>query len=106
MPGFLQDARYGVRTMVKTPSVTLVAVLTLGLAIGANTAIFSVVNAVLLKPLPYKDPEQLVRVYTQFPSLKFDRFWLSRPEYFELRREAKSYSDIAAWQIGTAAVGG
>jgi putative ABC transport system permease protein len=106
MLGFLQDARYGLRSMIKNPSVTAVAVLTLGLAIGANTAIFSVVNAILLKPLPYKDPDQLVRIYTQFPGLKFDRFWLSRPEYFELRRESKSYSELAAWQVATAAVGG
>jgi putative ABC transport system permease protein len=106
MPGFLQDAKYGLRTMAKNPSFTAVAVLTLGLAIGANTAIFSVVNAVLLQPLPYKDSDQLVRIYTQFPKMKFDRFWLSRPEYFQIRQEAKSYSDIAGWIVGTAALGG
>jgi len=106
MPGFLQDAKYGLRTMAKNPSFTAVAVLTLGLAIGANTAIFSVVNAVLLQPLPYKNPEQLVRIYSQFPTMKFDRFWLSRPEYFELRKDGKSYSDVAGWVVGTAALGG
>ena len=106
MPGFFQDAKYGLRTMAKNPSFTAVAVLTLGLAIGANTAIFSVVNAVLLQPLPYKDPDQLVRIYTQFPSQKHERFWLSRPEYFELRKEAKSYSEVAGWIVGTAALGG
>src|SRR5215475_3973641 len=106
MPGFLQDAKYGLRTMVKNPSFSVVAVVTLGLAIGANTAIFSVVNSVLLQPLPYKKPEQLVRIYSQFPTMKFDRFWLSRPEYFELRKDAKSYSDIAGWIVGTAALGG
>jgi predicted permease len=92
--------------MAKHPTFTAIAVLTLGLAIGANTAIFSVVNAVLLQPLPYKDPDQLVKIYTQFPSMKFDRFWFSRPEYIELRKDSKSYSELAAFSEGTVALGG
>jgi putative ABC transport system permease protein len=102
----LRDTRFALRTMAKHPSFTIVAVVTLGLAIGANTAIFSVVNAVLLRPLPYKDPDQLVRMYTQFPGMKFDRFWLSRPEYFELGRESKSYTEIAGFTVGTLSIGG
>ncbi len=104
--GILHDAKYGLRTMAKHPSFTAIAVLTLGLAIGANTAIFSVVNAVLLQPLPYKDPDQLVKIYTQFPSMSFDRFWLSRPEYFELRKDSRSYAELAAFSEGTVAIGG
>ncbi|HKA92027.1 MAG TPA: ABC transporter permease [Haliangiales bacterium] len=104
--GILHDARYGFRTMAKHPSFAAIAILTLGLAIGANTAIFSVVNAVLLQPLPYKDADRLVRIYTQFPTMSFDRFWLSRPEYFELRHDARSYSELAAYREGTVAIGG
>ena len=104
MTGFLRDAMFGLRMLAKSPTVTLVAVVTLGLGIGAITAIFSVVNAVLLRPLPFAKPAELVRFYTQFPTMKFDKFWLSPPEYNDLSRDARSFRAVAAYQPGGAAL--
>jgi putative ABC transport system permease protein len=94
--------------MSRGPGLTAILVLTLALGIGASTTIFSVVNSVLLKPLPYKEPERLVRVYTEFvgKKLQFRKFWVSPPEYNDLARDCRSCATTAAWSRGTASLSG
>jgi putative ABC transport system permease protein len=83
--------------LLKKPGFTVVAVITLALGIGANTAIFSVVNGVLLRPLPYKEPDKLVRVYSEFPTMNLRKFWISVPEFLDIQKEAGSWESIGAW---------
>ncbi len=94
------DLRHAARMLQKNPSFTIAAVLCMMLGIGATTAIFSVVNAVLLRPLAYKQPDRLVRVYTEFPMFPnggLRRFWTSAPEFLDLRRDTKSWESLDAW---------
>jgi len=100
------DLRYAFRQIVKHPGFTAVVVLTLALGIGANSAIFSVVNGVLLRPLPYQEPDRLVYIYSQFPTLGFDEFWVSPPEYRDLQERAHSFQSIGAWRTGRVNVAG
>jgi len=97
MQTLVQDLRYGLRMLLNKPGFAAVAVITLALGIGANTAIFSVVNAVLLRPLPYREPGKLVRVYTEFPTMNLRKFWMSPPEFFDIQNEADSWESIGAW---------
>jgi predicted permease len=90
-----QDVRYGLRALRRAPGFAAVAVLTLALGIGANTAIFSMVNGVILRPLAYPQPDQLVWLTTRFRGLP--EFWVSLPEYFEFRRINQSFSDVGAY---------
>ncbi len=94
------DLRHALRMLLKNPGFAAAAVLCLTLGIGATTGIFSVVNAVLLRPLGYKQPERLVRIYTEFPTFPnggLRRFWTSAPEFLDLRRDLKSWDSIDAW---------
>lgn len=93
-----RDLRYGLRQLRRSPGFAAIAVITIALGIGATSAIFSVINAVALKPLPYPGSERLVFITSQFTRLNFDKFWVSPPEYFELRERAKSYTDVAAYR--------
>jgi putative ABC transport system permease protein len=105
MQTFLQDLKYALRMLKKNPAFTTVAILTLAVGIGANSAIFSVVNSVLLRALPFRQPDQLVRVYSEFPTMKLQKFWLSPPELLDIQREAKSWEAIGAWAPGGQNVG-
>jgi len=104
-----QDFQLAVRMMCKNPGFTTAAVLCLMLGIGATTGIFTVVNAVLLHPLPYSHPEQLIRVYTEFPTFPnggLHRFWTSGPEFLDLRRDTHSWASLDAWITGGANLAG
>src|SRR5438477_12015031 len=79
----VQDLRHGIRRLLRAPGFTIVTLLTLALGIGANTAIFSIVNGVILRPLAYPKPGQLMYLTTQFPAFGFEQFWVSPPEYME-----------------------
>jgi putative ABC transport system permease protein len=102
MDSFVQDLRYAFRIIRRSPGFTIVAVLALALGIGANTAIFSIVNAVVLKPLPYQKPEQLVQVWMRFTGIGIpkDQNWVSAPEFQDLRQNT-SLSHIAAIDPGS-----
>jgi putative ABC transport system permease protein len=95
-----QDLRLAVRSLLRAPAFTIVTILTLALGIGANTAIFSIVNGVILRPLPYPHADQLMYLTTQFPAFGFDQFWVSPPEYFEFRELNQSFSAVGAYTTG------
>ncbi len=95
-----QDIRYCFRNLSQSPAFTAVVVLTLALGIGANTAIYSVVDAVLLRPLPFSDPDQLVRVVANFPGAGLSDVGLSVPEFDDLRDRSGVFSSLSAmWPI-------
>lgn len=91
----MQDLRYGLRTLLRTPGFTVIALLTLAIGVGANTAIFSLVNAVLLHPLPYRNPERLVKISVDNPGLGLRDVPLSYPEFDDLRTRAKVFDEVA-----------
>ena len=97
MPSPLQDVRHGARSLLQRPGFTLVAVLTLALGIGASTAIFTVVDAVLLRPLPYDDPERLVILWLDNRVQGVDDDVTSYPNYEDWRDEGKSFASMAAY---------
>src|ERR1041384_2016932 len=92
----MQDIRYGVRLLWKSPTYTIAAVAVLAIGIGANTAVFSIVNGVLLKAFPYKDPQQLVLIYEQLPNAPA-KFGVSPPDFGILAQSAQSFSGMAAY---------
>jgi hypothetical protein len=104
----INDIRYGLRQLWKHPAFTIIAVLTLALGIGANTAIFSVVNAVLLKPLPFPRPEELVSLGAiDLREGKAARVYpISFPNFADLRAQNRSFSQLAVYQPANVAFSG
>ena len=92
---FWQDLRFGGRTLARNPGFASVAVLTLALGIGANAAIFSVINAVLLRPLPWSEPDRAVMIWSKWVS--FDKTWVATGEVVDYRRRSQTLQEIAAW---------
>ena len=101
MGTLLQDVRYGLRMLVKKPAFTVVAVLTLALGVGANTAIFSIVNAVLLRSLPYREPDRLVRIFFNEPGVGLRDVKFSKPELDDLQARAGAFEDVTPIAEGT-----
>jgi predicted permease len=99
----MQDARYGVRTLAKSPAFTAIAILTLALGIGASTAIFSLIHAVLLRSLPYGDSGHLVYLFTPYPSFRLpaEIFGPSNADFFDLKKQIQSFSNMTLFDQAT-----
>ncbi|MGZ5553790.1 MAG: ABC transporter permease [Chthoniobacterales bacterium] len=86
----LQEIRHAFRNLIRTPGFSFVAIVTIALAIGANTAVFSLINALLVRPLPYRAPNELVLLWEKFPAQGLERIPVSAPEYFDYTKELKT----------------
>lgn len=108
LENFAQDVRYGLRTLRRAPGFTMTAALTLGLGIGACTAVFSLVNAVLLRSLPYGDPERLVYLFTPNPNLKIPAEVIcpSYGDFYDIKRESPLYANMSNFEQAMFSVGG
>ena len=100
-----QEFKQAARSLARVPVFSLAAVLTLALGIGANTAIFSVINGVVLRPLPFAKPDQLVYITSQFPKMNLDHFPLDGAEFIELRERNHSFKEVGAYAVGAVNVG-
>ena len=97
----LQEIRHALRLLVKNPLFALVGILTLALGIGATTAVFTLVNALLIKPLPYQDPARLVLLFEHFRDQHLDAIPVSPPEFLDYQAQLKSFDKLAAFTTGT-----
>jgi predicted permease len=97
MENLIKDIRYGIRSLLKRPAFTAIAVITLALGIGANSAIFSVVNAIVLRPLPYRDSDRLVVIWGSLHKTGLEEIEVSAPEFKDFTDQCKAFQEIAAY---------
>lgn len=97
MRQMLTTIRVALRGLLKSPGFTAIAVITAALAIGANSAVFSLINGLLVKPLPYQQPSKLVLIWERFAAQGLDRIPVSPPEYLDLENQFHSCTNIAAF---------
>src|SRR5262252_8903239 len=90
-----QDVRYACRTLAKTPAFTIAALLSLAIGIGANTAVFSIVDALLLRALPYTDSDRLVILWNRSPGLNITEDWFSTAQYFDIKTSHHGLEQVA-----------
>jgi putative ABC transport system permease protein len=100
MRDFWRDIRYGVRASLSSPTSTIIMIGALALGIGANCAVFGLINAVLLRPLPYKDGDRLVRIHSLNPSLNISTSDVSPSDFTDWRTSCNSFENIAAFLVG------
>src|SRR5215212_10273781 len=103
MNALYRDVVFAARLLQRSPTFAIVAILCLALGMGATTAVYTVVDAVLFRPLPYNEPERLARIYTEFPTFPNGgllRFPVSPPEFAEMRETLQSFERVDAWQVG------
>src|ERR1700749_3883977 len=95
MNTLFQDLRYSCRMLARTPAFTITALLSLAIGIGANTAVFSIFDALLLRPLPYKDAERLVILWNRSPGLGITEDWFSTAQYFDIKKDHHGFEQVA-----------
>src|SRR5262249_56360965 len=100
--GVVKDLGYGVRRVRGSAGLTAVIVASLAIGIGANTAIFSVVNALLLKPLPYPDPNRLAMLWLRSPGINIPQDWPSPGQYIDVQNENHSFAEMSISQVRSA----
>src|ERR1043165_3785849 len=98
MTDFAQDLRYAFRTFKRSAGLTIVIVASLAIGIGANTAVFSVVNALLLEPLPYPEPGQLAVLWLRSPGINIPQDWPSPGQFIDVKNENHSFSELSLSQ--------
>src|ERR1041384_2798360 len=98
MTDFLQDIQYAFRTFRRSAALTAVIIASLAIGIGANTAVFSVVNALLLKPLPYPDPDRLAVLWLRSPGINIPQDWPSPGQFIDVRKENHSFEEMSISQ--------
>ena len=101
-----QDVRFGFRLLRKSPGFTLAAVAALALGIGANTAVFSIVDSVLIRPLPYSQPERVGVIWENSPAQAWERISPSGPEFIEFKRQTTAFDQLALFEQGSGTLNG